>query len=101
MGRRQVNYPMIGIDFPSGLPSAMIGVRIAFFVFVTAMVIFGTLPMADSIARAGTIVCVLVLFALGVLYGILENYYVKSGRGTMQSTNQGASEQGTRARPFC
>lgn len=77
---------MSGVDFPSGLPSAMVAVRIACFVVVAAMVIFGMFPMADSIAKTGTIACVLVLFAAGVIYGILENYYVKIGRGTVPSS---------------
>src|SRR6266850_1024988 len=51
LARRQVNHPMVGIDFPNGLPSTMLGVRIAFFVIVAAMVTFGAFPMEDSTAK--------------------------------------------------
>ena len=51
MARRQVNHPMVGIDFPNGLPSTMLGVRIAFFVIVAAMVTFGAFPMEESTVK--------------------------------------------------
>ncbi len=51
LARRQVNHPMVGIDFPNGLPSTMLGVRIAFFVIVAAMVTFGAFPMEESTAK--------------------------------------------------
>lgn len=92
MGRGQEKYPMVGVDFPGGLPSAMVGVRIAFCVIVVAMVTFGVFPMPDSVAQKGIIACVFALFAIGVLYTILEHSYVKTGRAIVQST--GSIEEG-------
>ena len=92
MGRGKEDHRMVGIDFPKGLPWAMVGVRIVFFVIVAAMVTFGVLPMADSTAEKGIIACVLVLFAVAVLYQVLESHYVKAGRAIEQSSGQNEEE---------
>jgi hypothetical protein len=64
----------------------MVGMRLAFFVIVAAMVIFGEFPIADPVANSEVIGCALALLALGVLYVATEYYYVKIGRGTSRST---------------
>src|SRR5205085_10031916 len=70
------------IEYPNGLPSALIAVRIAFFVIVAMMLVFGAVPMADSVAKTGIICCVLALFGIGFLYDALERHYVDSGHAT-------------------
>jgi hypothetical protein len=67
------------IEYPNGLPSELIAVRIAFFVIVAMMLVFGAVPMADSVAKTGIICCVLALFGIGFLYGALEHHYLKTG----------------------
>lgn len=82
MGRAR-GSSTIAIHFAHGLPSAMVVVPVAFFVIVGVMLVLGIGPVADSTARVGIIMCVLALFAVGLLYGALESHYIKTGRATM------------------
>jgi len=82
MGRVARSRPTVAISFANGLPSAMVGVRIAFFVIVAVMVVLGIGPVADSTARVGIIACVFALFGIALLDGALEYYYIKIGRAT-------------------
>lgn len=83
MGRAERSSPTLTIRFANGLPSAMVVVRVAFFVIVGAMLVLGVGPVADATARIGIIACVLMLFVAGLLYDVLESYYIKIGRATM------------------
>jgi hypothetical protein len=82
MGRVVQSRPTVAISFAKGLPSAMVGVRIAFFVIVAAMVMLGEGPVADSTARIGIIACVFGLFGVALVGAALEHYYIKTGRAT-------------------
>lgn len=82
MRRAGWNGPTVAIDFGNGLPFTMLGVRVAFFVTVAVMVTFGVGPVANSTAKAGIIACVLTLFAVAIVYGALEQHYLKVGRAT-------------------
>jgi len=79
-GRMPTSRPTVAINFANGLPSAMVAVRIAFFVIVAVMVVFGVGPVANSTAKAGIITCVLALFVVAFANGALEQHYVKTGR---------------------
>jgi hypothetical protein len=83
MGRAERSSPTLAIRFANGLPSAMVVVRVAFFVIVGVMVVLGVGPVADTTARVGIIACVLALLVTGLLYGVLESYYIKTERATM------------------
>ena len=74
--------PRVVVKFPQGLPSLMLTARIAFFVTVAIMVVFGVAPMPDSTARVGIIACVFALFGVAVLNIALEHHYVRTGRAT-------------------
>jgi hypothetical protein len=74
--------PIIAIDFGSHLPSPLVTARIAFFVIVALTAVFGFAPIADSTARIGIVACALALFALAILYAVLEAHYINSSRAT-------------------
>ncbi|PYY05833.1 MAG: hypothetical protein DMG69_25270 [Acidobacteria bacterium] len=75
--------PTVAINFANGLPSAMVGARIAFLVIVAVMVMLGVCPVAGSTARVGIGACAFALFGVGLLHSILENYYINTGRATV------------------
>jgi hypothetical protein len=81
-GKTTMSRPTVAIRFSGQLPSVLVGLRVAFFVIVALMLVFGVGPIAPSMARAGIVFCVLALFALGLLYGVFENHYVNTGRAT-------------------
>jgi hypothetical protein len=57
----------------------MLAARLAFFVTVAIMVLFGVAPVADSTARIGIIGCVFALIGVAVLNLALEHHYVNTG----------------------
>ena len=74
--------PKFIVRFPAGLPLPMVGTRLAFFVIVAFMVVFGYAPVGDSIANTGIISCIFALIGVAVLNVALERYYVHVGRAT-------------------
>ncbi len=78
-GRITNSPPMVAIAFRNRLPFALVAARIAFFVIVAAMLVFGLAPMPDSAAWRGVIGCVLALFALAFVYAALEQHYLNTG----------------------
>jgi hypothetical protein len=65
--------------FPHGLPVPMFVARLAFFVTVAAMIVFGVASIPESTARIGVIACVFTLFGVAVLNLALERHYVITG----------------------
>ena len=57
----------------------MLAARLAFFVTVAIMVVFGMAPVADSTARIGIIACVFALIGVAVLDLAFERRYVNRG----------------------
>jgi len=82
MARTVTSKPTVAIKFSNGLPSALAAARIAFFVIVAAMLVFGIAPISGSTAKAGIIGCVLALFALAFVYVALEHHYINTGRAS-------------------
>lgn len=78
----RIPRPRVVVKFSKGLPGLMLTARIAFFVIVAIMVVFGVAPMAASTARIGIIACVLPLIGVAVLSLALEHHYVGTGRAT-------------------
>jgi hypothetical protein len=75
----RIPRPRVVVKFPQGLPVPMLAARLAFFVTVTIMVVFGVVPIADSTARIGIIVSVFALIGVAVLNLALERRYVNTG----------------------
>jgi hypothetical membrane protein len=65
--------------FPTGLPVPMLVARVAFFVTVAVMIVFGVTPVGDSTAKTGIIVCVFMLIGVAVFNVALERHYVNTG----------------------
>jgi hypothetical protein len=57
----------------------MLAARLAFFVTVAIMVLFGVAPVADSTARIGIIGCVFALIGVAVLNLAFVHHYVNTG----------------------
>src|SRR5215468_2327228 len=66
-------------EFPRGLPRSMLVARMAFFITVAVMILFGTAPFGDTTARRGIIGCVFALAGVAAWNLILEAHYVKTG----------------------
>jgi hypothetical protein len=75
----QIPRPRVVAKFSQGLPVPMLAARLAFFVTITIMVVFGVAPVADSTARVGIIACVFTLIAVAVVNLTLERHYVSTG----------------------
>jgi hypothetical protein len=83
VARRVTSKPDIAVRFSGGFPSALVALRVAFFVVVSAMVVLAFAPLAFSTAKLGIIACVLALFALGLFYEVLEGHYINTGRASV------------------
>jgi hypothetical protein len=75
----RIPQPRVVVKFSRGLPVLMLAARLAFFVTVAIMVVFGVAPVANSTARIGIIACVFALIGATVLNVALEHYYVNTG----------------------
>ena len=75
----RIPRPRVVVKFSQGLPVPMLAARLAFFVTVAIMVVFGAAPVADSTARIGIIACVFALIGVAVLNLALERRYVNTG----------------------
>src|SRR6266852_3029109 len=75
----RIPRPSLVVKFSQGLPVPMMAARLAFFVTVAIMVVFGVAPVADSTARIGIIACVFALIGVAVLNLALERRYVNTG----------------------
>jgi hypothetical protein len=75
----RIPRPRVVVNFSQGLPVPMMASRLAFFVTVTIMVVFGVAPVADSTARIGIIACVFALVGVAILNLALERHYVNTG----------------------
>jgi hypothetical protein len=75
----RIPRPRVIVKFSQGLPVPMFAARLAFFVTVAIMVVFGVAPVADSTARIGIIACVFALIGVAVLNLALERRYVNTG----------------------
>jgi hypothetical protein len=79
--------PRVVVRFPQGLPVPMWAARLSFFVTAATMVVFGVVPIADSVARTGMIACVFALIAVAVLNLALERHYVNTGHAKEMDTS--------------
>jgi hypothetical protein len=75
----QIPRPRVVAQFSQGLPIPVLTARLAFFVIVAIMVVFGVASIAGSTARIGIIVCVFALIGVAVLNLALERHYVNTG----------------------
>jgi len=75
----RIPRPKVVVKFSQGMPVPMLAARLAFFVTVAIMVVFGVAPVADSTARIGIIACVFALIGVAVLNLSLERRYVNTG----------------------
>jgi len=75
----RIPQPKVVVRFSQGLPVPMLAARLAFFVTVAIMVVFGVAPVADSTARIGIIGCVFAFIGVTVLNLALEHHYVNTG----------------------
>ena len=75
----RISRPRVVVKFSQGLPVPMLAARLAFFVTVAIMVVFGVAPVADSTAKIGIIACVFAIIGVAVLNLTLERRYVNTG----------------------
>lgn len=83
------------VRFPDGLPRAMMGARLAFFVAVAVMLVFGFAPMPELTARHGIIGCIFALIAVAIVNISLEQHCVKVRRAIEVETSRKPDEAGT------
>ena len=81
--------PRLIVRFPRGLPFPMLAMRLAFFITVALMVMFGVAPVADSTAKTGIISCIFVLIGLAILNIAFERHYVNTGRAQETDVRSG------------
>jgi hypothetical protein len=72
--------PKVVAKFLHGLPVPMLVARLAFFVMIAAMIVFGVAPVRA--ARIGIIARVFTLIGVAVLNLALERHYVNTGVAT-------------------
>jgi hypothetical protein len=77
--RRTVN---VMVRFPEGFPKPLLAARVAFFVVVGVMLLFGIGPFRFDVAKNGIIGCVLAVVGVAVANVLLERHYMKIGRAT-------------------
>ena len=68
------------VRFPEDFPKPLLGTRIAFFIVVGAMLVFGIGPFSFDTVKNGIIGCVFALVGVAVANVLLEWHYVKAGR---------------------
>jgi hypothetical protein len=74
--------PQVVAKFLHSLPVPMLVARLAFFVTVAGMIVFGVAPVRESTARIGIIACVFTLIGVAILNLALERHYVNTGVAT-------------------
>ena len=77
--RRTVN---VMVRFPEGFPMPLLAARVAFFVVVGLILMFGIDPFRFEVAKNGITGCVFALVAVAVANVLLERRYIKIGRAT-------------------
>lgn len=70
----------IGVTFVDGIPGPICAIRVAFFVLVAVMLVFGMVRLSSEAAHRGIVASVFALIAVGVIYLFAERHYVKTGR---------------------
>ncbi len=68
------------VVFEGNKPTPLRVLRYSFFVLVTVLLAFGTIPMQAETARKGIVACILALFTIAGIYICLVWHYVNSGR---------------------
>lgn len=77
-----LNRLSVVVKYPHGFPKAMLAARLAFFVVVAVMLVFGIAPFPFDTAKRGVIGCVFGLIGVAVLNLFLEAHYVRAGRAS-------------------
>lgn len=87
-----VPIPLQGIivQFTGALPRPMLAMRLAFFVAVAVMFVFGFAPFTDSTAKAGIIACVFALIGIALSNVALQRHYVDTGRAQEVDSQSGS-----------
>ena len=70
----------VAVKFPQGFPKPMLAARLAFFVVVAFMLLFGIGPFPFDVMRYGIIGCVFGLIGIAAINLLLEAHYVRAGR---------------------
>ena len=70
------------VMFPEGFPVPLLALRVAFFVVVGLMLMFGVGPFRFEVAKTGIVICAFALIAVAFAYVLLERHYMKIGRAT-------------------
>lgn len=91
--RRTIN---VMVMFPEGYPVPLLALRVAFFVVVGMMLIFGVGPFRFDVAKTGIMGCVFALIAVAFAYVLLERHYVKIGRATDVEFSTNTCDRGQR-----
>jgi hypothetical protein len=71
---------VVAVGFTKGTPAPIRALRVAFFVFVAALLFFGLAPSQGTVAKAWMIGSIVGLFVIGGMHLFLERYYLKTGR---------------------
>ena len=71
---------VVAVGFTKGTPAPIRALRVAFFVFVAALLFFGLAPFPLAVAKRWMIGSIVGLFAVGGMHSFLERRYVNTGR---------------------
>jgi len=71
---------VVAVGFTKGTPAPIRALRVAFFVFVAALLFFGLAPFPLTVAKGWMIGSIVGLFAIGGMHLFLERHYVNTGR---------------------
>jgi hypothetical protein len=83
------------VKFSKGLPQPMVAMRLAFFLTVAFMLVFGFAPFTDSTAKVGIIACVFALIGIAISNFALERHYVNTGRALEMNAESGQALNGS------
>jgi hypothetical protein len=71
---------IVAVGFAKGTPAPIRALRVAFFVFVAALLFLGLAPFPWTVAKRWMIGSVVGLFAVGAMHFFLEIHYLNTGR---------------------
>ena len=71
---------VVAVGFTKGTPAPIGALRVAFFIFVAALLLFGLAPFPWTITKRWMIGSIIGLFIVGGMHFFLERHYVNTGR---------------------
>ena len=71
---------VVAVGFTKGTPAPIRALRVAFFIFVAALLFLGLAPFPLTVTKRWMIGSIVGLFSVGGMHFFLERHYVNTGR---------------------